>query len=300
MKIQERTGAGAGRSAAPARPAVGERLPAPPRERKPALAALAVLLILVGALGATMLVLRAGDRIEVVRVTKEIQAGESVNRGNTASVMVAADDSVDYVPWAQLDTLGKLTARTTIYAGTVVVGQMFAEGQRLPEGKASVGLALKEGQYPADIKSGDTVAVYDVGGTAGARSGSGSGSSDTATSGPSGSARSGSALVVADAQVSAVRGKGDATVSTGNLSLTLLVGRDDAAAVARAASAGTAAVVIVPGAKSGSAAGDDGGAEGDGKGDGDGGSATGSGADADPGADSDAGAGTGSGSGSDE
>lgn len=60
MKIQERTGAGNNRSAAPVQPTMGERLPSPPRERKPALAALAVLLILVGALGATMLVLRAG------------------------------------------------------------------------------------------------------------------------------------------------------------------------------------------------------------------------------------------------
>ena len=74
MKIQERTGAGAGRSAVPAGPSVGDRLPTPPRERKPALAALAVLLILVGALGATMLVLQAGDRIEVVKITEEIPA----------------------------------------------------------------------------------------------------------------------------------------------------------------------------------------------------------------------------------
>ena len=80
MKIQERTGAGAGRSAAPAGPSVGERLPTPPRERKPALAALAVLLILVGALGATMLVLQAGDRIEVVKITEEIPAKVAANK----------------------------------------------------------------------------------------------------------------------------------------------------------------------------------------------------------------------------
>ncbi|MER5911087.1 hypothetical protein ABT124_11405 [Streptomyces sp. NPDC001982] len=236
MKIQERTGAGAGRSAAPARPGVGDRLPTAPRERKPALAALAVLLILVGALGATTLVLRAGDRIEVVKVTAQIDAGESVKDSNVTSVMVAADDSIDYVKWDQLATLKSLKAKSTIYEGTVVVGQMFAEGSSLPAGKASVGVALKEGQYPADIKAGDTVAVYNVD----------TSSSSSDKTGSTGSSSSGG-LIVANARVNTKSDSSDATVSTGNLSLTLLVDEADAAAVTRAASAGAVAIVHVPG-----------------------------------------------------
>lgn len=241
MKIQERTGAGAGRSAAPAQPSVGDRLPTPPRERKPALAALAVLLILVGALGATMLVLRAGDRVEVVKVTKDIQAGESVGNDNTTSVMVADDASIHYVKWSQLDALKKLKAKSTIYAGTVVVGDMFAEKAEIPAGKASVGLALKEGQYPADIKSGDHVAVYNVDSSS-SSSNSGSGKTGTGSS-----SSSSGGLLVQNALVSSVKDSSDATVSTGNLSLTLLVDQTDAAAVARAASANAVAIVRVPG-----------------------------------------------------
>jgi hypothetical protein len=237
VKIQERTGAGAGRSAAPAQPSVGDRLPTPPRERKPALAALAVLLILVGALGATMLVLRAGDRVEVVKVTKDIQAGESVSADNTTSVMVADDASINYVKWTQLDALKKLKAKSTIYAGTVVVGDMFAAKAEIPAGKASVGLALKEGQYPTDIKSGDHVAVYNVDAT-----GSGSGKTGTGSS-----SSSSGGLLVQNALVSGVKDSSDATVSTGNLSLTLLVDQTDAAAVARAASANAVAIVRVSG-----------------------------------------------------
>ncbi|MGW1800766.1 hypothetical protein ACWCQN_33710 [Streptomyces sp. NPDC001984] len=236
MKIQERTGAGAGRSAAPAQPGVGDRLPTAPRERKPALAALAVLLILVGALGATTLVLRAGDRIEVVKVTAQIDAGESVKDSNVTSVMVAADDSIDYVKWDQLATLKSLKAKSTIYEGTVVVGQMFAEGSSLPAGKASVGVALKEGQYPADIKVGDTVAVYNVD----------TSSSSSEKTGSTGSSSS-DGLIVANARVNTKFDSSDATISTGNLSLTLLVDEADAAAVTRAASAGAVAIVHVPG-----------------------------------------------------
>ncbi|MEU0245981.1 hypothetical protein ABZ192_16880 [Streptomyces sp. NPDC006235] len=239
MKIQERTGAGAGRSAAPAQPSVGDRLPTPPRERKPALAALAVLLILVGALGATMLVLQAGDRIEVVKVTDDIQAGESVG-DNVTSVMVAADDSINYIKWSQLGTLKTLKAKSTIYKDTVVMGQMFAKKASLPAGKAAVGLALKEGQYPSDIKAGDVVSAYRVG-----TSGAGSNSSDDNT-GSSGTSSSGGGIVD-NARVNAVNDDSDATVSTGNLSLTLLVDQADAAALASAAAAGEVAIVHVPG-----------------------------------------------------
>ncbi|MEU0058834.1 hypothetical protein [Streptomyces sp. NPDC006334] len=271
MKIQERTGAGAGRSAAPAQPPVGDRLPTPPRERKPALAALAVLLILVGALGATMLVLRAGDRIEVMKVVKDVPAGESVKESDVTSVMVAADTGVKYVHMDQMAQLAKLKARSTIYAGTVLVGQMFADTADIPAGKASVGLALKEGQYPSDIKAGDTVNVYNVDGGTGK---SGSGSTSSSASNP---------LIVAGAKVGKVKEQGDATVSTGNLALTLLVDQDDAAAVTRASSAGAAAIVRVAG--TGTAAGS-GGASGSGN-------ASGDSAGADTG--SDAGSGTGSG-----
>ncbi|MFD5738947.1 hypothetical protein ACFXJM_30805 [Streptomyces massasporeus] len=240
MKIQERTGAGAGRPAAPAQPSVGDRLPTPPRERKPALAALAVLLILVGALGVTMLVLQVGNRVEVVKVTKEIQAGESVGN-NVTSVMVAADDSINYVTWDQLKTLKTLKAKSTIYSDTVVMGQMFAEKASLPAGKASVGLALKEGTYPADLKAGDLVSAYRV-----STNGSSSNGSDS-DSGSGGTSASGGGALVDNARVNTVAVDDDATVSTGNLSITVLVDQADAAALASAAAANQVAIVRVPG-----------------------------------------------------
>ncbi|GGO53012.1 hypothetical protein [Streptomyces lasiicapitis] len=239
MKIQERTGAGNNRSGVPAPAGVGERLPTAPRERKPALAALAVLLILVGALGATVLVLRAGDRVEVVKVTKRIAPGESVNTGNSTSVMVAADSDVHYIKKSKLSALSKLKARTTIYPGTVVVGEMFDDKGGLPTGKASVGLALKEGQYPSTLKQGDTVALYRVA----ANGSSSSNDNDKGTGGGSSASRT---PLVADARVGLVNSKEDATISTGNLSITVLVDNDDVAAVTSAASLGEVAVAVVP------------------------------------------------------
>ncbi|MGW3653380.1 hypothetical protein [Streptomyces sp. NPDC000878] len=240
MKIQERTGAGGGRSSVPAQPMTGERLPAPPRERKPALAALAVLLILVGALGATMLVLRAGDRIEVIKVTSEIPAGGSVTKANTTSVMVAADTGINYVEWTQLDTLRTLKARTTIYPGTVVMGQMFGSDEGVAAGQATVGLSLKEGQYPNGLKAGSFVAAYRVGTTTG--TGSTTGSSDSSSSGAS------TTLIVDKAKVTYVKpqaSSGDVISST-NLPVTLTVDSTKAADLAQAAASGQVALVLIP------------------------------------------------------
>ncbi|MEU1318095.1 hypothetical protein [Streptomyces tibetensis] len=242
MKIQERTGAGAGRSAVPAQPSVGDRLPTPPRERKPALAALAVLLILVGALGATMLVLQAGDRIEVVKVTQAIPAGGSVNSSNTTSVMVAKDDSIHYVEYGQLKQLQKLKAVNPIPAGVVAVGEMFGSEAGVAAGKATVGLSLKAGQYPTGIKQGDTVAAYRVS--------SASGSSSSNSNSNSSSSASSNSVIADSARVSYVPGpkdSGDEIVGSTNLAVTLTVDSDKAADLAQAASNGEVALVKVPG-----------------------------------------------------
>ncbi|MGH4032468.1 hypothetical protein ACQB60_26415 [Actinomycetota bacterium Odt1-20B] len=241
MKIQERTGAGSGRSATPAQGAVGERLPAPPRERKPALAALAVLLILIGALGATMLVLRAGDRVEVVKVIKEIPAGESVKKGvNVDSVMVADGTGINYVKWSQVGALAKLKATNTIPKGAVAVGEMFSDKGGIPAGKAAVGLSLKEGQFPAGLKVGDTVAAYHVGANSSGNSGNSGGKG-----GASGGSSAAGEPIVAKARVNTVGGSDGSTVSSGNLSITLLVDEADAGALTSAAAANEVSVVYV-------------------------------------------------------
>ncbi|MBT2390818.1 hypothetical protein J7E87_15655 [Streptomyces sp. ISL-1] len=238
MKVQERTGAGNHRSSVPTQSA-GERLPSPPRERKPALAALAVLLILVGALGATVLVLRAGERIEVVRITEDIPAGKSVSDSTMTSVMVADDPSIAYVPWEQKEGLKKLQAKNTLVAGTIAIGQMFSDKAGLPEGKAFVGLSLKEGQYPAGLKIGDSVAAYRVGDDAGK-------SNQPGSSGSSG----GNALIVQSAKVNdIVRATGD-TISSGNLPVTVMVSSSEVATLTQAASAGQVALVLVPSSSS--------------------------------------------------
>ena len=67
------------------------RLPVAPRDRRPALAALALLLILLGALGSALLVFRSGDRESVLAASHDIAFGQVVSRSDFTTVRAAAE-----------------------------------------------------------------------------------------------------------------------------------------------------------------------------------------------------------------
>ncbi|WP_309302760.1 hypothetical protein [Streptomyces sp. PT12] len=225
-------------------------MPTPPRERRPALAALAALLVLAGALGATVLVLRAGDRVEAVRITERVPAGERIPESAMESVLVADDSAVNYVPWGQRSQVADdLRSVTDLVPGTVLVGEMLTGEASLPQDEVLVGVSLQPGQYPSGLEAGDAVAAYWVGDDEAPDSGSDSGSG----SGDEGSGDEGSESapppigddVIADrATVAAVHG-GDGVGGNSALPVTLRVGADAAAALTRAASNGEVSLVIV-------------------------------------------------------
>ncbi|SDQ86844.1 hypothetical protein [Thermostaphylospora chromogena] len=149
---------GAGALSGPA----SRKLPVPPRERKPALAALAVLLILGGALATTLLVLRSGDRVSAIRITEQVGAGQRFTPEVMEEVQIA-DTGIDYVRWADREAVARTFARVTLLPGTLLTPEMTVTASReLGPGKARVGLSLKPGQMPAGLKAGDRVQVIHV------------------------------------------------------------------------------------------------------------------------------------------
>ncbi|MEU6079256.1 hypothetical protein [Streptomyces sp. NPDC047108] len=199
-----------------------------------------MLLILIGALGTTVLVLRAGERVEVVKITEAVPAGKRVPQSAIESTMVAKDSGVEYVTWDQRDLLSTdYWAATDLTEGSLLVGSMLTGKSDITDGKALVGLNLKDGQYPAGLKAGDTVALYRVGSDAAK---SGSGSSDS-----TGSGTSGDNVLVQNARVSEVASAdGGESISSGDLPVSVLVSQDEAQLVTPAASVQEVAVVRVP------------------------------------------------------
>jgi len=227
----------------PPRPMAGNRLPVAPRERKPALAALAVLLILVGALGATVLVMRAGNRIGVVEITAtSIPAGQNIGADQITEAMVAQDSSVQYVTWAERGLLlQKYRTAVPVVQGTLLVGAMVTTTQPATAGKLVVGTSLKAGQYPTGLSVGDVVEVLRVGTPDGAGSSGSSLGGSSSSQSENGASTVPGTIIAATATVESASSDG-----SGNLATSLMVDQSEAPALAQAASAGNIAVVLVP------------------------------------------------------
>lgn len=152
------------------RGAGASRLPTAPRERKPALAALAVLLILAGALATMLLVSRSGNRISVVKVgSATIAAGSKLdgdpNSGQFVEASVAADSSIKYVLWSQLgDLKGRVTYNTLVHDSLIttdMLGDQSTGKVDLPPGTSLMGIQVKEGHYPnGQMSIGDKYTLY--------------------------------------------------------------------------------------------------------------------------------------------
>ena len=136
------------------------------RERKPALAALALLLIVGGALGAAYLVVQNGHRVAAIEISQPLGIGEQIPFSALHEVDIAPGNGLSYVPWSEASQVTGFYAAAAIPAGTLLSNQMVARSNNLATGKVVVGLALKDGQLPDGLLVGDRVNVYQVSDTA--------------------------------------------------------------------------------------------------------------------------------------
>ncbi|MBS2535801.1 hypothetical protein KGQ20_23850 [Catenulispora sp. NF23] len=142
------------------------RLPTAPRERKPALAALAVLLILAGALGTMLLVTQSGHRVDVVRVgNTTIAAGSKLDAGDFVETSVAQDNDIHYFKWSQLSALQGQTTYNTLVKGSLLTSDMLTDQSSVPAGATPgntlMGVQVKQGHYPTgQMYPGDQFTLY--------------------------------------------------------------------------------------------------------------------------------------------
>ena len=140
----------------------GRRLPSAPRERKPALAALALLLIVGGAHGAAYQVTRNAKRIGAIEISAQVGAGQKIPLSAMREVQIVANSDVRYVPWSDAAQVSQFYAGNAIPAGTLLNGAMVIRASAVTKGKDVVGLSLKAGQLPDNLAIGDHVDIIDV------------------------------------------------------------------------------------------------------------------------------------------
>ncbi|MGI5165096.1 hypothetical protein ACQEU3_12135 [Spirillospora sp. CA-253888] len=209
----------------------GQRLPVAPRERKPALAALAVLLILGGALTSAYLVMASGQRVSAIAIAQPVAAGQRIPASALKEVPIG-NTGIQYLDWSNREGVTRLYATVPLVPDTLLTNKMLSPGNEATKGRVVVGLALKPGQFPAgkDLTVGKRVGLYAVGG---------------ANGGPkAGTVLSGEAIVVGLARGgsggSGDRLRGDQTT------MDVAVPPGEAALLTQAASAGAVAVALLP------------------------------------------------------
>ncbi|MCP9950640.1 hypothetical protein [Actinomadura madurae] len=208
----------------------GQRLPASPRERKPALAALAVLLILGGALASAYLVMASGERVSAIRIAQPVAAGQRIPAGALEEVQVG-DTGIQYIKWSERAKVTRYFAAVPLVRGALLTNSMISPSDAPAKGRLVVGLALKPGQLPSGgLTSGKHVTLFAVGGAT------------------NGGPRAGTVLAQ-DAIVLGV-GTGDSggptRLRSEQTSVDVAVLPADAAKVTQAASAGAVALALIP------------------------------------------------------
>jgi hypothetical protein len=209
--------------------AAGQRIPVPRRERKPAMAALAVLLIVGGALVSAYLVMVSGQRVPVISISQPVAAGQRIPASALQEVQVSSTGGLDYIPWADRGKVTQTFATVTLVKGALLTNGMISTDSSVAKGSVVIGLALKPGQMPAGgLHPGDRVVLYAV-----------------ASQGGQSGAQSGSVLAPA-ATVYDVVQPGENDIQADQVTVSVTVPVDQAPQVTQASSAGAVAVALLP------------------------------------------------------
>lgn len=143
-------------------PPVGDRLPVPPRQRRPALAALAVVLILGGAALAATLVLTSGQKQEYLLINKDIAIGEVLTPQHFLQQPLSATQSSVFAPVPVSDFYGRVNGKRALVElrkGALLTEGTFGDRVTPAKGLTQLSLSVPEGQYPAGLQAGDIVRV---------------------------------------------------------------------------------------------------------------------------------------------
>lgn len=141
----------------------GGRLPTNTRRRRPAVAALAALLIVGGALIAGLLAIRMDERQAVIQVSQNIGVGEKITVDDLAETRVAGD-GLKLIPADQASKVINTYAKVNLVRGQLLNEGQFVKDAPIAEGKAAVGIALVGGRVPASgLQPGDLVELIRIG-----------------------------------------------------------------------------------------------------------------------------------------
>ncbi|ADB73446.1 SAF domain-containing protein [Geodermatophilus obscurus] len=146
-------------------------LPPPRRRRRPALLALALTMVVLGALGAAYLATSLGATSSIIAVAREVPWGQQLTAADLVEARVSADPVLTPIPYAQRDQVIGMVAATTLTPGSLLTREALIEQPLPPAGQQLVGVGVSAVQLPTTpLRPGDDVLLVPVAGSGGAQS----------------------------------------------------------------------------------------------------------------------------------
>lgn len=129
-----------------------------PRRRRPGLAALGLLLVVLGMLGAYVLIQAIGAGHSYLAVARPVTLGSKVSDADLQVVQVNAVPGLRPIPADQRDQVVGRYARVDLVPGTLLTGDQLTDTFAPEPGQQLVGLELKPAQLPGRaLRPGDAV-----------------------------------------------------------------------------------------------------------------------------------------------
>ncbi|MEL7975201.1 SAF domain-containing protein [Isoptericola sp. F-RaC21] len=206
-------------TADPSGAAAGQIAPPPKMRRRPALIALSVVLVCVGALVSAFAFQSMSNSQEVLTVRETIHRGQVVDADDLVTVRIGVDPALHAVPASDAEAVVGKYAALDIAAGGVLTAEQVTDAAVPSEGNSVVGVSVTAAMLPAgQVRSGDDVRIVSTA----------VGGGDPADT---------------EAVEGVVVGVSTDTV-TGNTLINVQVAASDAPQVAAASAEGSAAIVV--------------------------------------------------------
>lgn len=134
------------------------------KKRRPAMMALALMLIALSALGGVWLVNRGAQTVSVLRVTTPVQRGEVIEASDLAVVEFPAD-TVGFatVPGSSINSVPGQVAQYELRADTLLAPDAFGTELPVESGRAIVSVAVTPDRLPSTpMRAGDPVTIVEI------------------------------------------------------------------------------------------------------------------------------------------
>ncbi|MER6074642.1 SAF domain-containing protein [Streptomyces sp. NPDC001817] len=129
-------------------------------KRKWSLAAVLVLAALLGSLAGAVLVARAGDRVSVLGIARDVQAGQKITDQDLVTVSFAEDPGLSPVPASERNSVVGQIAAVDLRRGGLLTRSQLTAGGGLGDTKEIVGIEVKRGFAPrGELQPGDKAAA---------------------------------------------------------------------------------------------------------------------------------------------